>query len=115
MNKDEKKQLDSYTERVAKLLTDKKEIDDEIGELVAEAAEKLGLRKSNIRKGAKERNMDALDRADQRQREEEMDQIRSALGILADTPLGEAAVDTPTKKGTTKQVKKIAEETGATF
>lgn len=113
MNKDEKKQLDSYTERIAKLFNDRKEIDDEIAELTAEAAEKLNLRKGNIRKAAKERNMDELERADRRQVEEELDQIRSALGILADTPLGEAA-EASTKK-TSKTVRKIAEETGATF
>jgi uncharacterized protein (UPF0335 family) len=114
MNQDDKKKLDTYTERVATLLKEKKEIDDEIGELVAEAADKLGLRKGNIRKAAKERNMDELERADQRQREEEMDQIRNALGILADTPLGEAAVSTKEKGGrTSKQVKKLADQAGA--
>lgn len=116
MNKDEKKHLDSATERIATLFREKKEIDDEIAEIVAECAEKTGLRKGNIRKAARERNMDELGRADKRLVEEELDQIRSALGILADTPLGEAAADASTKKkGTSKQVKKIAEETGATF
>ncbi len=113
MNKDEKKQLDSATERIATLYRDKKEIDDEIAEIVAECSEKTGLRKGSIRKAAKERNMDDLERADIRQREEEMDQVRAALGILADTPLGEAA-ETSAKKAT-KTVKKLAEQTGATF
>lgn len=112
MNKEEKKQLESYTERIASLYRDKKELDDEINELVAECAEKLALRKGNIRKSAKERNMDELERSDRRQVEEELDQIRSALGILADTPLGEAAT---AKKGTNKAVKRLADEAGATF
>lgn len=113
MNKDEKKQLDSYTERIAKLFNDRKEIDDEIAELTAEAAEKLNLRKGNIRKAAKERNMDDLDRADIRQREDELSEIRHALGILADLPLGEAAEASARKPS--KAVRKIAEETGATI
>lgn len=111
MNKDEKKDLDSATERIAALMNDKKEIDDEIAEIVAECAEKTGLRKGNIRKAARERNMDDLERADRRLVEEEMDQIRHALGILADLPLGEAAVEA----GTKKRVRKIAEAAGATL
>lgn len=114
MNKDDKKYLDSTTERLATLFKDRKELDDEIAEIVSEAAEKLGLRKGNIRKAAKERNMDELDRADRRQVEEELDQIRSALGILADTPLGEAA-EASTRKAGRKTVKKLAEEAGATL
>lgn len=110
MNKDEKKNLDTYTERIARLFNERKELDDEIAELVAECAEKLGLRKGNIRKAAKERNMDDLDRADIRQREDELSEMRHALGILADTPLGEAA-----KKGTSRKVREIAEQTGATI
>lgn len=114
MNKDEKKHLDSATERVAQLYRDRKELDDEIAEIVAECAEKTGLRKGSIRKAAKERNMDELERADIRQREEEMDQVRNALGILADTPLGEAA-EAKTKRSGNKTVKKLAEGAGATF
>ena len=114
MNQTEKKQLESYTERVAKLLEEKREIDDEIKELIAEASEKLGLRKGNIRKAAKEWNLSELDRADRRQVEEEMHEIRSALGLLADLPLGEAAMDATGKK-TSRRVKKIAEEAGATI
>lgn len=91
MNKDDKKKLSAYAERVARLLTDKKEIDKEINEVLAEAAEKLQLQKGNIRKAAKELNLDAAERADKRAAEEEMEQIRHALGLLADTPLGQAA------------------------
>lgn len=115
MNKDEKKHLDSATERIATLFREKKEIDDEIAEIVAECAEKTGLRKGNIRKAARERNMDELERADKRLVEEELDQIRSALGILADTPLGEAAEASAKNGGTSKQVKKIADQAGVGF
>lgn len=98
MNQEDRKKLAAATAQVAKLLNDKKEIDDDIAEIVATTAENLGIRKGNIRKAAKELNMDDLERADRRLQEEEMDQIRSALGILADTPLGDAAVNAATEK-----------------
>lgn len=112
MNQDEKRKLETYTKDIGKLLIEKKKLTDRINELVADAADKLKLRKGNVRNAAKERNMSELERADRRAVEEEMDQIRNALGILADTPLGEAAAK---KGGTSKQVKKIAEQTGATI
>lgn len=98
MNQDDKAKLKAVCEYVAGRLKEKKEIDDDIAEHIADAAEKLQLRKGNIRKAAKEMLLDELERADRRLNEEELDQIRLALGILADTPLGESAVSTASDK-----------------
>lgn len=101
MTEDEKRKLKAVAEYVAGRLREKQEIDDDINEHIADAAEKLQLRKGNIRKAAKEMLLTDTDRADKRLVEEELDQIRHALGILADTPLGEAATvaATPKKRG----------------
>jgi len=96
MNQDDKAKLKAVCEYVAEQFKKKKEIDDDVAEHIADAAEKLGLRKGNIRKAAKELLMDELERADRRLNEEELDQVRAALGILADTPLGESAVSAAT-------------------
>lgn len=102
MTEDEKKKLNDVVNQVAELLEQKAQIDDDIAEIVADAAEKLQLRKGNIRKAAKEMLLTETDRADKRLIEEELDQIRNALGILADTPLGEAATaasEKPKRRG----------------
>jgi hypothetical protein len=92
MNAEDKKKLNAATAQIAKLYLEKKDIDDQIAEIVATTAEKLNYGKRNIRNAAKELNLTDVQRADKRLQEEELDQIRNALGILADTPLGQAAV-----------------------
>lgn len=59
-------------------------------ELEDSAWEKCGKSPKAIRQLSKESAWDAVKREKQRQLEEEIDQGRAALGMLADTPLGEA-------------------------
>lgn len=92
MTKDEKKRLQSYIDRIAQLRTNKKELDDEINELVAEANEQTGINKRVIKQLAKERNWSEVERGENQLIEESLDECRHALGMLLDTPLGEAAV-----------------------
>lgn len=91
MNSDEKRKLDHIVNRVAELEAKKKEIAEEIKELCDDAKDKLGRSPKVIKQLAKEKNWDEIERMAQRELEEELDDCRSALGLLADLPLGEHA------------------------
>lgn len=98
----EEKKLDDYTDRLARLMTEKKELNETINELVTEAADKCGETKKVIKALVKEKAMSEIERAEQRLHEERVDHLRAKLGLLADLPLGEAAVDGEKKKAKAK-------------
>lgn len=62
-------------------------------ELEDSAWEKCGKSAKAIKQLSKESGWDEVKRERQRQLEEEIDQGRAALGLLADTPLGQAEME----------------------
>lgn len=91
MNAADKVNLDSIVSRVADLEMQKKEIGEEIQELCKQAKDDLGRSAKVIKQLAKEKNWNEIERMEQRLLEDELDECRGALGLLADTPLGEHA------------------------
>jgi hypothetical protein len=76
---------------------------DEQKELATAASERLGLDAKALKQLVAEFRMGAEDRDLIRQREAKLDECRHALGLLADTPLGQAAMTPPaTKRGRPK-------------
>jgi hypothetical protein len=104
MTDDEKKNLMHIVERHYLLATDIQERKWEQKELEDAAWEKAGTRPKVIRQLSKEQAFDAVKREAQRQYEESLDSCRSALGMLADLPLGEHAMERakPVKKAVRK-------------
>lgn len=83
------KMLKSVIERVELLEEDKRGISEDIKEIYAEAKGN-GLDPKIIRMIIRERKMNSTDRAEM---EALLDTYKAALGMLADTPLGKAALD----------------------
>ena len=81
-------QLRSYIERIERLEEEKTALAADIREVYSEA-KATGFEPKIMRQIVKERKLDGADRAEQ---ESLLDMYRSALGMLADTPLGEAAM-----------------------
>lgn len=105
MTQDEAKKLGGVLDEIAKLRADKLDIDHDINDAVASAAEKFGLTKRQVKQLAKERGMSDIEREAEQLHEEQMDQFRNSLGMLAGTALGnaaEAAVQAKGKKGKAK-------------
>ncbi len=90
MTSAEKKKLQARLDRMTKLIEERKELGDELKELVELTAEESGKTKAVIKQLAKEWGMSQLEREGQRLHEEEMDRLRISLGMLG--PLGEAAM-----------------------
>lgn len=88
----EKKDFKAKIDQIAKKQLEKKEMDDDINDLVATAAEKFGVSKKLVKSLAKETRMSDVERSEQKLFEGEMHHYREQLGILADLPLGEAAL-----------------------
>lgn len=82
-------QLKAFVERIERLEEEKRTIADDIKEVYAEAKSN-GFDTKVLRQVVRERRMDDADR---REREALLDTYRAALGMLADTPLGQAAMD----------------------
>jgi len=93
MTKDEKKKLTHHLERIQALTEEKKALEGDIKEHIEAASEETGLTKVVVKQLAKEWAMSRLEREAQRLHEEEMDKLRVAIGMLADTPLGMAAME----------------------
>lgn len=83
-----KEQLQSFVERIESCLADKKEIADEIKGLYDEAGSN-GYDKKALRAVIRLRAQDAAERAEHAAM---VELYLDALGMLADTPLGEAAI-----------------------
>ena len=82
-------QLRSYIERVERLEEEKAALAADIREVYAEA-KACGFEPKIMRQVVKIRKMDKADRDEQ---EALLDIYLNALGMLADTPLGEAAME----------------------
>lgn len=82
-------QLRSFIERVEKLEEEKRAIADDIKDVYAEA-KGVGFDAKQIRKIVAMRRIDADKRAEE---QAILDLYMSALGMLADTPLGQAAIE----------------------
>jgi len=81
--------LRSYVDRVLVLHEERKSLNADIAALYAEA-KSAGFVTAIVRQIVRERQMDADERLDHYAL---LDTYRHALGMLADTPLGEAAID----------------------
>ena len=82
-------QLRSYIERVERLEEEKAALAADIREVYSEA-KATGFEPKIMRQIVKLRKFDAADRQEQ---EALLEMYLSALGMLADTPLGEAAME----------------------
>ncbi len=83
-----KDQLQSFVERVERLEEEKAALTGDIREVYSEV-KAYGLDPKIMRQIVRDRKMD---RADFEEREALLDTYRHALGMLADTPLGDAAM-----------------------
>lgn len=79
--------LRQYIERIENLMEEKKNLQDDIKEVFAEA-KASGYDVKTMRQIIRLRAMDANDRAEA---ESLLEIYKNALGMLADTPLGQAA------------------------
>jgi hypothetical protein len=89
---DETKKLKHIVKRSRELHDQKKEIAKELKELETAAWEKCEVKPKVLRKAIKESGYSETELIEQRYLEESLDQVRSALGLFADLPLGEHAV-----------------------
>lgn len=81
--------LASFVERIERLNEERKSTQGDIGEVFAEA-KSAGFDVKTIREVLKLRAMDAADR---QERQALLETYMHALGMLADLPLGKAALD----------------------
>ena len=81
--------LRALIERIERLTDEKRALADDIREVFTEA-KSAGFDPKVMREMLKERAMNA---DDLREREKLRDLYRAALGVLADTPLGQAATE----------------------
>jgi uncharacterized protein (UPF0335 family) len=97
--------LRSFIERIERLEEEKRALGSDIKEVYSEA-KGSGFDTKIMRLLIKERRLDKDDRDEQ---ETLLDLYRRALGMLADTPLGDAALAKVTKRGAQK-VRSAAKE-----
>ena len=81
--------LSSFIQRIERLQEEKAALASDISEVFKEARS-AGFDTKVMREIIRERHMDAAQRAE---RESLLDIYRRALGMLSDTPLGEAAME----------------------
>lgn len=81
--------LRSFCERIERLAEEKKALQADIASVFQEA-KSAGFDTRIMREVIRERAMDAAQR---QERDALLDTYRHALGILADTPLGESAIE----------------------
>lgn len=103
MTKDETKKLEHIVDRSYLLQTQIDERKEEQKELAEAAWEKCGVKPKVIKQLVKEKGWDEIKRTAQRLLEESLDECRTALGMLADLPLGEHAVERKKKSGAAKR------------
>ncbi len=114
MNAEQKEKLTYIVETVASYEREKKEINERIKEICAEAEEKHQLHPKTVKRLAKEHNMDEAEREEQRVIEHQIEECRLALGWLADTPLGASAVENLQDEITDKKKKPKTRKSGNT-
>jgi len=98
MTRDEEKKLEHIVERCLVLKGQIDTAKEEIKELEEAAWEKCGVKPKVIKQLVKEKGWNEIERMAQRQLEESLDECRKALGMLADLPLGEHAVERKQKQ-----------------
>jgi uncharacterized protein (UPF0335 family) len=86
----DRKKLTDYRDRIARIMEEQKALSVDIKEIAAQCDEAGVASKKEIRKLARESLMDQDVLHDQLER---MDLLRGALGVLVDTPLGQATVE----------------------
>jgi hypothetical protein len=91
MTPQEKQHLTRIIERHKAINAEVQALKWEAKELAESAWDKCGVRPKVVKQLAKEAAWDVVQREEQRQHEESLDACRAALGLLADTPLGQAA------------------------
>jgi hypothetical protein len=91
MTPQEKQHLTRIVERQKAINAEVQALKWEAKELAESAWDKCGVRPKTIKQLAKEAAWDEVQREEQRQHEESLDECRAALGLLASTPLGQAA------------------------
>jgi hypothetical protein len=91
MTPQEKQHLTRIVERTKAINAQVQELKWEAKELADSAWDKCGVKPKVVKQLAKEAAWDQVQREERRQFEESLDQCRTALGLLADLPLGQAA------------------------
>lgn len=99
------KQLLSLVQRIERLESEKADLTKDISEVYAEAKGQ-GFDVKIMRQVVRLRKLDTADRQEQ---EAVLDLYKSALGMLADTPLGEAALS---RVSTKRPAERFDPETG---
>ena len=77
--------------RIVAINAQVQELKWEAKEIAGAAWNKYGVKAKVVKQLAQESAWDEVQREERRQHEESLDQCRAALGLLADTPLGQAA------------------------
>lgn len=90
-NSDSRKQLQSFVDRLYERETEKQAVSQDIRDIRTEIKE-AGLSPAAVTAIVKEKMRDAEKAAKAAELAETIDQYKAALGMLADTPLGNAAV-----------------------
>jgi len=103
MTRDEEKKLGHIVDRCVVLQAQIDQAKEEQKELGDAAWDKCGVKPKVIKQMVKEKGWSETQRMEQRLLEESLDQCRKALGLLADLPLGEHAVERKKKQ----QIKKL--------
>lgn len=85
------KRFTELAHHYAELESRKKELADDMKACADLAKNELGVPPKALKQAAKELGMDSVERMAQRELEDALDACRLALGLLADTPLGQAA------------------------
>jgi uncharacterized protein (UPF0335 family) len=91
LNKDEKKKLEGFVSEIVRAETEKKQIADDIKTLYVSAKD-TGFSKKALRAVVRAKMMTDEQRRDAENLSDLVDTYKHALGMLADLPLGEAAL-----------------------
>lgn len=105
MNPTTKNKLNEATKQIAKLEAERKALGFEIKGLIDTAYESTGVRKKNIKALAKLQGFSKEERAEFMEAEEQFDECAVALGLLKDTPLGQASLASSKKDDDEKKSK----------
>jgi hypothetical protein len=97
MTPGERAELTRIVERRKAINAQIQDLKWEAKELGEAAWDKCGVKAKVVAQLAKETAWDAVQREERRQFEESLDECRAALGLLADTPLGQAAQAPPVR------------------
>lgn len=91
LNPDDRRKLNSIISQIIGLENEKQELHTDIAALY-ESAKDAGFSKKAVRAIVREKMMSLEQKLNAKRLAETVDQYRAALGMLEDTPLGEAAI-----------------------